>query len=170
MPSPLASLFSSGDFIVRNSQITQRFLPHLGLSAIKPSHIAMSDFSLILIPTVSHSWCNVIYWLGISNIKLSYHFSFTHLTTKCLIFAPSERYKDEKWFSLRQHSGCGIWLAHFPITQHAPVVVALLNVFTAIIDFDSLKDWCFVSFYSAEESWIRLVQLVQHFKNAGYVK
>jgi hypothetical protein len=45
-----------------------------------------------------------------------------------------------------------------------------LNVFKAIIDFDSLKDWCFVSFYSAEESWIRLVQLVQHFKNAGYVK
>lgn len=40
----------------------------------------------------------------------------------------------------------------FPITQHVPIAVAILNDFEAVIAFDPLEAWCFVSFYSAEES------------------
>ncbi len=62
------------------------------------------------------------------------------------------------------------YLPIFPIMQHVPISLAILNAFDVIIAFDSLEGRCFVSFYSAEESWIRLLQLVQHLKNAGYVK
>ena len=170
LPSPLASPFSSGNFALRNPQITQRFLQPPWITRLKTigcsderfqPHIDSDSSTLLMrcdllvrdfqhqanVPFLAHTLDdNVLDICAIRDVTVKNDFHFANI----LDVEPD--------------------LPIFHITQLAPIVVAILNTLEAVIAFKSWKAWCFACLHPAEERRKRLIQPAQHLLNAGCIE
>ena len=169
LPSPVASLFPSGNFPLCNPQIAQKFLQPSGV--VNQANIA-SSYKRFQSDINSDS--GTLSMLRDSLIRDFHHQAdvpfFIHLFDNDMLDIRTIRdlaVKND--FNFNNILDIEPDLSIFLIAQFAAISVAIFNAFEAIIVFEFWKSRCFTCLDPTEESRKRLIQLAQNLLNTGRI-